>query len=170
MTIINSEVIDGPDTEVGGKVKGRVRYTFADGREVICRLMCPSIGEWPALVTSYTASLERTVALQDAARGIEDEPIAATQTATQAQRAVAYVQKALEQKIAYDAYRMLDRMNDWRRANGWTVNQVRTQLIDAGLRETDFDKAIAAYQYLSQGTRPAEMAAAASIQAVWEAN
>lgn len=107
---------------------------------------------------------------QDAGEGVDaDTDIAANKEATQQDKAVAYLRRAWQEQDAYQAYRLLDRFNTYRQAQGWTLNQVQANLASAGLTVAEWDSIKTAYQYLSAGTRPAEMAAAAVIQDTWEA-
>ena len=107
---------------------------------------------------------------QDAEEGVDaDTDIAANKEATQQEKAVAYLRRAWQEDDAYQAYRILDRFNTYRNAQGWTLDQVQANLAAAGLTVTEWDSIKTAYQYLSGGTRPADMAAHAVIQANWEA-
>lgn len=108
--------------------------------------------------------------LQDAGEGIDaDTDIAANKEATAQEKAVAYLRRAWQEEDAYKAYRLLDRFDIYRQAQGWPLNQVQSNLAAAGLTVDEWDSIKTAYQYLSGGTRPADMAAHAVIQENWEA-
>lgn len=63
----------------------------------------------------------------------------------------------------------MDKFNDWRQAQGYSVAQVRTALESEGMSAEEFDRIIAAYQFLNQPARVLAMETCGGIHDFWQA-
>lgn len=167
--IVRRDIIDGPRIQANGQYRARVEFEFDDGRIKQKTLRAPNEAAWNALLATINDRMQEGQAENDAAEIDDfDADIAAVGQASIQQRAVAYIRRALQQRQAYDAYRLLDRFNQFRLAQGWSINQVQANLASAGLTEKEWNRARDAFQYLNAGTRPADMLAYKDIQETWE--
>lgn len=169
MPVQSIDVREGdPTTQASGQVRGTVDVTFTDGRVFTRNLRAADLDAWNDMIANYTAVIEAQVAESDAYDDLNpDEDIAAHKEATVKQRAVAYLREAMQQEYAREGYRRLWKFDQYRQAQGWTVNQVVTNLLEAGLTQEEWDEMLAAYQYLSDAGRPAIMNDYHAIQEQW---
>ena len=171
MPIVSIDVRDGdPTVQASGQHRGTVRVTFDDGRIVERNLRAPDFATWSARLAAAPAEIQADIEQSDAAIVVSpDAPIIPNGEASIEQTAIAYLRNSWSSKRAYDAYLLFERFNTYVTNSGYTWDNVQDHLIAAGLTQDEWDKMKAAYQYLSGGSRPAEMAAAETIQANWEA-
>lgn len=169
MAIIRQDVVDGPYAEANGEHRGIVEFEFDDGRVIRRNLSAVSLGAWSEKLIDIGAELQAAQERADANDGVSaNQEITAHKQANAKQRAVAYLRNAWEQENAYAAFLLFDKFNTYRLAQGWTLNQVQTQLASAGLTAEEWTGMRDAYQYLSSAGRPAIMADNLTIQAQWE--
>ena len=169
MPVVDSYLKAPPSVEATGEHRGTVIVEFTGGRTVERRLRAPDAAAWAELMLDIEERIESETQESDANENIKDEEISANGEATRAQRAVAYLRRSMEQEQAADAYALMARFNNFRTDNGWSWNQVVTNLAAAGLEQEEFDEMRASYQYLNGNGRPAILAEARTIQAQWEA-
>lgn len=67
--------------------------------------------------------------------------------------ALRYLRKAYLIEDSYAAYKKFDRFNSYRVSQGWTVNQVVSNLATVGLTQNEWDTILTRYVYLSNATR-----------------
>jgi len=115
---------------------------------------------WANLLINLPSEVEESEQLKDAEEASEtDEEIIAVKQATIKQVALAYLRKAYSLSDPYQAYLKFDRFNNYRLAQGWTVNQVVSGLTEVGLTQDEWDLMFARYQYLSEAGRVTAMVA-----------
>jgi len=170
MPIISIDVRDGdPTVQASGQHRGTVAATFSDGRIIERNIRAADSNEWNDKIAAISDLIQEQVEKQDAERSVDPETeVAAEGEASIAQAAVAYLQAAMREEQAYDAYLLMARFNNWRTNNGWNMDQVETHLLAAGTEQEEWDSTKAAYLYLNGGGRPAQMASAKTIQGNWE--
>lgn len=160
MPITNTDVVDGPGVQASGEHRGVLEFTFSDGRVIRRTVSAPDAAAWSNLIVDMSAEVEAQVALSDAQEGISpDQEIAANKEASIKQRALEYLRKAYSTGDPYVAFLLFDRFNNYRLAQGWSLNQVHQQLADAGLSEEEWDNMLERYQYLSNTGRVTAMQA-----------
>ena len=169
MPVVDSFLDPGdPSVQASGERRGTINVDFGNGRVVRRSIRAQGADAWAALLLEIEDRIEREVRQQDAEADIEDAEIEANGEASIAERAVAYLRDAMERDTAIEAYRLMVRFDNYRQSQGWSWNQVATNLMSAGLEQEEFDAMRTAYQYLSGGGRPAIMAEARDIQENWE--
>lgn len=178
MAIVRQDVIDGPNVQASGEHRGIVEFEFGSvgpvgtaGNLIVTKpLRAPNLAAWSELLVDIGDVVQTSQEESDASEGVSpDEEVVANGQASIEQRAVAYLRAAWETELAYDAFLLFDKFNDFRLAKGWNLNQVAAELASAGLESDEWDAMKTSYQYLSGGQRPATMSDAKTIQANWEA-
>jgi hypothetical protein len=170
MPIVSIDVRDGdPTIQTSGQHRGTIAATFDDGRIVERNIRAADADEWNDLVASIGIEMQAKQEQQDAANSVDPESeVAASQEASIAQAAVAYLRAAWQEELAPDAYLLFARFNNYVINKGYTWNDVQTHLLAEGLEQEEWDEIKTAYQYLNGGGRPAIMAEAKTIQGNWE--
>ena len=172
MAVISSVLLSGPSIQASGRYRGQAEVVLDD------RTSRPAIdvvdeAAWdtttsPAGLVAIGDRVQEQAEQQDATNGIEDEPVEAQGQATKAQRAAAYFLTAWQAELPQEAYRIWDRFNDYRVAEGLSWAQVKTAFVNQGLvTEEQFDDAKAAWDYLS--TKVPEMTAYQPVLDNWRA-
>lgn len=170
MALVGQDIVDGPNIQVTGEHRGAIDFTLDDGRVIRRIVQAPNAQAWADALIDLPAEVLADVENADAQTDIAaDVEITAHKQASAKQRAVAYLRAAWATDQAYEAYLLLDRFNAFRLAQGWTLNNVSAALAAAGLTADEWEDIKTAYLYLSSSGRPATMATAKQIQAVWEA-
>ena len=170
MPITSIDVRDGdPTIQASGQHRGTVTATFDDGRIVSRNLRAEDANAWNDLIASIGIEIQAQQEKQDAVNSVDpDAEVAASQEASIAQAAVAYLRAAWQEELAPDAYLLFARFANYVSNNGYTWANVQTHLIAEGLEQDEWDEMKAAYLYLNGGGRPAIMAEAKTIQGNWE--
>lgn len=168
--IIRVDVLSGP-TEIpgsGGRVEGTIEFEWDDGVTLTRKIQAADLNAWANLLIDQPIAEQQQREEQDANNNIGDFEIEAVGEASQEQRAVAYLRSAMDQELAYDAYILLARFNNFRTNKGWSLAEVATRLMSAGYTQEEWDILRPAFQYLNGNNRPAVMAEARTIQENWE--
>jgi len=170
MPIVSIDVRDGdPTVQSSGQHRGTVSATFTDGRIEERNVRAANLDEWNDKIAAISDLIQEQVEKQDAEDSVDPETeVSAEGEASLAQAAVAYLRAAYREDQAYDAYLLFSRFNNFRTNQGWTLDQVATNLVSAGLEQEEWDGMKTAYLYLNGGGRPAQMASAKIIQGNWE--
>ncbi len=169
MPIQDTNVIDGPNTQGDGSVRGVIEVIFDDGRKVQRNVRAANMPAWANLLADLPAEVQTKQEMDDAEEGVSsDAEVVANKEASIEQRAVAYLRAAWQTENAYEAFLLFDKFNDFRLAKGWNLNQVQAGLMSAGLEAEEWDAMKTAYQYLAGGGRPATMQTANAIQGNWD--
>jgi hypothetical protein len=170
MPITSTVVRDGdPTVQASGQHRGTIKSTFNDGRIVERNLRGADLADWDAKVAAAPAEIQEQMEVSDAGEAVSpDEPVAPNKEATIEQNAIAYLRDSWRSELASDAYLLFDRFNTYVTNSAYTWDDVHTHLISYGLTQEEWDQMKAAYNYLSGGTRPADMAAGQVIQDAWE--
>lgn len=171
MPIISIDVRDGdPTVQASGQHRGTVAATFSDGRIVERNIRAADLDAWNDKVAAISAEIQTQMEKRDAEDAVQtDTEVGANKEASIQQTAVAYLRVAWDTEQAYDAYLLFSRFNNFRNNQGWTLDQVASNLLAAGLEQEEWDEMKAAYLYLSGAGRPATMSDAKAIQSNWEA-
>ena len=170
MPVLTADVREGdPTIQASGQYRGTVDVVFDDGRELTINIRAADQNDWNDKVAAVSATAQARMEASDAAAAVDpDADVAASKEASIAQTCVAYIRQAMSTEQAYDAWLLLDRINTYVTNNGgWAT--AKPFLLAEGLSEDEYDKAAAAYSYLSGAGRPAIMAEAKTIQGNWEA-
>jgi len=156
---------DSLTVQSNGEHRGLVVITFDNRPPVEQNLRAPNAAAWADLLVNVQAKVEQQVAEQDAQKAVdEDVPISEPKgESTPQQRAVAYLRRAYELGDPYAAYLKFQKFNDYRLAQGWTINQVQQNLAVAGLTETEWTDIRNRYAYLSDAGRVTTMQAYQSV-------
>ena len=154
--------------QVTGQYRGVIVCTFADARILELNRRAPNQAAWDALKAGADTEAEAIMARQDAQAMVDpDQDVAASGEASQADTCIAYIRAAWGEQFATDAYALYVRINNYVTNNGgWAA--AKPALLTAGLSDEEYTQAETAWNYLSNGTRPAEMAAGQVIQGAWE--
>ena len=170
MPIVSIDVRDGdPTVQASGQHRGTVTATFADGREVSRNLRAADADAWMDMVATISSRIQSDTEISDAVASVNpDTEVAESGEASQAQAAVAYLRAAWSEEEALDGYLLLERFNNWRKDNGWSMSKVVPRLLAAGLEQEEWDEIKAAYLYLSGSGRATALMTAQAIQAKWE--
>jgi len=172
MAVQTADVREGDPTvqENTGQHRGTVDVTFTDGRVLSINIRAADQDEWNDKVAAVQAEAQARMTQSDAEAAVNpDAEVQADKEATLADVAVAYLRRAWNQEQAYDAYLLFSRFNNYRLNQGWTLDQVQTNLQAAGLTVDEWDEMRTAYTYLNGAGRPAIMADNRTIQSNWEA-
>lgn len=172
MPAISVDVRDGdPTIQASGEHRGTVAVTFDDGRVIERNVRAPNADAWADLIANILTRVQEQVQEADAQEAVENdvEILNPYKEASTAKMAVAYLRRAQETEDPYRAYLKFSRFNDFRVAQGWSLNQVVTNLMAAGLTEDEWTDMRARYQYLSNAARVTAMEAYQNVVAgdVW---
>lgn len=168
MSVVRSEVIDGPSMQATGQHRGTVEVEFSDGRIKRVPVRAADADAWANRIVDVGAESLVKLTNSDAEDGVSaDTEIVKRGFASKKLRAVAYLRRAMQQELAYDAFLLFDRFNDYRNAQGWNLNQVSGELAESGLTAEEWEKMKNVYQFLSGAGRPAIMSQTRDIQDQW---
>ena len=161
MPIVSSELRAGDPTITStGKRSGTIDFTFADGRIITRNVRAQDATAWAQLLIDLPAQVEKDIEILDAQEVAEtDNAIASYKDAPIKRVALAYLRRAYSTGDPYRAYVKFERFNDYRVAQGWTVNQVVTNLAEVGLTDDEWTEMRDRYQYLSETGRVTSMVA-----------
>jgi len=168
MPIIDVNVVEGPNVQASGQHRGTLEFIFDDGRVVRKFVIAADATEWSNLIVDQQPIVETSEQKKDAQANISDsEDIVAVGQASKEQRAIAYLERAHEHEDPYKAFLLLDKFNTFRINNGWTVSQVKTALVAAGMDADLFDVILAEYNELKKPANVLSMENYQSIIAYW---
>lgn len=160
MAITSSVVVDGPNVQADGQRRGVIEFTFDDGRVVRRSVRAPDITAWTALLLAIDGEVEAAIQLSDAEEASQtDTEITAVKQASIKQVAVAYLRTAYATGDPLRAYLLFSRFNDYRNSQGWSMDQVVTNLATVGLTDEEWADMKDRYLYLSDAARVTTMQA-----------
>jgi len=155
--------------QASGQYRGVVVATMDDGRVIERNMRAPDGDAWSDLIANIASKIDAQVAAGDAQEAVDpDADPQANKDATQQQVALAYLRSAMGEELAFDAFQRFDRFNNFRNNQGWTMEQVATNLAAEGLTADEWAEMQTVYLYLNGNGRPAIMQEARDIQAAWE--
>lgn len=168
MPVVDTNVTDGPNVQADGQHRGTVEFIFDDGRVVTRNVRAPDANAWANLVADLPQEVEASQEQSDADEAVDnDVEVSNYKQANMKQLAVAYLRRALSSEDPYVAYLRFSRFNDFRLAQGWSLNQVQAGLMDAGLTEDEWDIMRDAYTWLSNAGRVTAMQAYQDVATGW---
>lgn len=168
MPITDTNVIDGPNVQADGQHRGTLEFTFGDGRVVTRNVRAPDAAAWANLAVDLATQVEAQQQEQDADEAVEaNEEVLPYKEASREQLALRYLRRAHADEDPYRAYLKFSRFNDWRLAQGYSLNQVTTALASVGLTEDEWTAMRDAYVWLSNAGRVTAMQAYQDVQAGW---
>ena len=154
MSIV-STVQSPPRVQASGQHRGAIAFTLDDGREITRNVRAPDLASYNELGNALEAGVLESVQNQDSEELAQtDGAIGAHKQATAKQVARLYLERAMGEDDPHLSFKKLNRFNDYRISQGWTLNQVATGLgIDSG----HWDEAKARFQYLNSAENIATM-------------
>jgi hypothetical protein len=168
MPVSGSDVRTGdPTIQASGQYRGTVDVYFDDGRQEPVNIRAADQDAWNDAVAAAESVAQARMEERDANEVVGDHDVAANKEATIAQTCVAYIRRAWQIELAYDAYLLYARIDTYV-GNHSDWNTAHTHLLAEGLTQEEYDQAKDAYTYLSGAGRPATMSDARTIQANWE--
>lgn len=160
MPITDTNVIDGPNVQDNGDYRGEMEFIFDDGRRIVRAVNAADAAAWANLIVDMPALIEDAIEEKDANEASEvDQEITAYKQASIKRVALAFLRRAYSTGDPYRAYLKFSRFNDYRLAQGWTLNQVVENLSEVGLTDDEWTDMRDRYQYLSQADRVTAMSA-----------
>jgi len=154
MAIVDTVIINGPNIQADGSIRGIIDFTFDAGVPERRSIRAQNQAEWDSKLLSLPSLVEASRTKSDANEASEqDSPIAANKEATDKQVALAFLRNALDEENPYKAFRRFDRFNDFRLTNTWSLGQVVAALSSEGLTSGEWDRMKDRYQYLSDVQR-----------------
>jgi NACalpha-BTF3-like transcription factor len=165
MPIVNTEVAAGdPTIQASGQRRGKIIFTFDDGRIVERNVRAPDANAWANLLIDLVDEVEKRQQENDAEElSQEDVEIVAHKQANIKQVALAFLRRAYSTGHPLTAYQKFSRFNDYRLAQGWNLNQVVAGLAEVGLTDEEWTDMRDRYQYLSNASRVTAMQAYQSV-------
>jgi len=162
MPAINVDVREGdPTVQASGEHRGLVAVTFSDGRVIERNVRAPTADAWADLIANIQSRVQEEIETADAveAAAQDVEIINPYREASRAQMALAYLRSAMQIGDPYRAYLKFARFNDYRLAQGWSVNQVAENLAGVGLSQDEWSEMRDRFVYLSNASRVTAMQA-----------
>lgn len=149
MALTSEILINRPDRP--GTLRIREKHTDSLGRVYTKSYNVENTADVNALLAQHAAEFQELISNRDAKEFVDQgSPITADyKEASIKLIALNFLRRALKKEDPYIAYLRFDRFNDYRLAQGWTINQVVTQLSSVGLTAEEWEKMKTRYQYLS---------------------
>ena len=148
-----------------GEYREYAIYSLDDGRIVQKRISEQSQTEWTTKMNSLISIVDEDIAHLDSENNIDDAEVKSSGTASIQEVAVAYLQKAWKQEDPYSALILFNRFNDYRNSQGWSLNQVYTNLSSAGLLQSEWDDMLVGFPALLANSD--ELSAVDTINRQW---
>lgn len=159
-----------PRPQATGHYRGTIDAVGTDSSIYTFTISAPDLAAWNAAIPEIPSRVNEYFLARDALQAVSDgQDPAANGDAGDAEVCVAYIRTALNEEVAYEGYKLLNRVNNWVGNNGgWGT--VTPTLLAAGLTQAEHDTASAAWTYFNTPERIAAMTDYEVIQGTWREN